>query len=349
MSRQRDLIVGAIILGLVLAGGGYLTTTSNIIPKPSAGVQDVGDWGAVTDEHTEIITTFWTNNPYPIDLTTGKAMDIHYSLSLNGITIAEGNRERIDLPQGNRTHTQSSYLQNQELRSWWVNFLRANETARATAHGRVQITTPISNWTYRKSTTHVQFENQTPILDSMSQAAEQAEGRYVHTQRLNRGPFRQDVTIGAEVQDARATWGHVNRNQTTVLIHLRIHNPSETVPLIVEQTGLQIQTSINNVTLFHSDNGVLTPKTTTDQSLLRPGETREVVIPITMDNNKVDDWFQSHVQNGEHSTIDVRMQVVVDPLGIGKPIRIPQGDAITYQCSMQTAFFEDNQTAASTC
>lgn len=105
---------------------------------------------------------------------------------------------------------------------------------------------------------------------------------------------------------------------------------------------------VNGVTMFHSESGVASANSTR-QKLLLPGETREVILPITMDNDKVDDWFRSHVKNGERSTIVVRTQLVVDPLGVGKPIRVPDGDGITYQCTMQTAIFEDNQTAATTC
>ncbi|GAA0196081.1 LEA type 2 family protein [Haladaptatus pallidirubidus] len=348
MKRSKTLIVSCIVVVLVLAGSGFLAINSGQIPKPSAGIQDFGDWGTVTDQHTEIITTFWTNNPYPIDLTTGKILHLRYSLSLNGVTIAEGTRDRVDLPRGNTTQTQSTYLQNSRLKEWWVNFLRANETVHATANGRARIITPVKTWTYQTSTTHTQFENQTPILDSFSQAAQRTEGKYVRTQRLNIGPIRRNVTVGAEVQDAQARWGRVNQNQTTLLLRFRIHNPSKTIPIIVEPTGLRMRADVNGVRMFHSGRGVISANNT-KQTLLLPGETREVIIPVTMDNDKVDEWFRSHAQNGERSTIAVHLQLVLDPLGIGTPIRVPSGNGITYRCHMQTAIFEDNQTAATTC
>ncbi|WP_227356628.1 hypothetical protein [Haladaptatus salinisoli] len=348
METSKKPIIGFVIAVLILAGIGFLTINSGAIPKPSAGVQDVGDWGAVTEQHTEIITTFWTNNPYPFDFTTGKTLHVHYSLSLNGITVAEGTRDSVDLPRGNTTQTQSTYLQNNRLKLWWVQFLRANETVHATAESRIRITTPIKTWKYQASRTHSQFENQTPILDSLSQATEQTEGRYVRTQDLNIGPIRRNVTVGAEVQDARATWGRVNRNQTTVLVRFRIHNPSETIPIIVDPTGLRMRVDVNGVRMFRSGHGVLSANST-ERTLLLPGETREIVIPVTMDNDKVDDWFRSHVQNGEHSTIAVYTHLVVDPLGSGTPIRVPSGDGVTYRCHMQTAIFEDDQTVTTTC
>ncbi|WP_227357417.1 hypothetical protein [Haladaptatus salinisoli] len=348
MTTYKKFIIGIIVVVVLIAGSGLLAISSGQVPKPSAGVQDFGDWGAVTDQQTEIITTFWTNNPYPIDLTTGKALHLRYSLTLNGVTVAEGTRDRVDLPKGNTTQTQSTYLQNNQMKLWWVNFLRANETIHATGHGHVRITTPVTDWTHQKSTNHTQFENQTPISGSLTQATQRLKGRYVRTQYLNIGPVRQNVTVGAEVQEAEAMWGRVNQNQTTLLVRFRVHNPSETIPIIVDPTGLRMRANVNGVRMFRSGSGVLSANTA-EQTLLLPGETRDIVIPVTMDNDNVDDWFRTHVQNGEQSTIVVRLQLVVDPLGVGKPIRVPSGDGITYRCQMQTAILEDNQVAATTC
>lgn len=348
MIRIRNLIIGGVVVVLILAGSGYLAITSGAVPKPSAGVQDFGDWGNVTNHQTEVVTTFWTTNPYPVDLTTGNALHARYSLSLNGVTVARGARKKVDLPRGNTTQTQSTYVQNGRLTHWWVNFIKTNETIHATAHGNIRITTPVKDWSYQASKSHTQFAHQTPILDSLARATERTEGRYIRTQHVDFGSIHRNVIVGAEVQDATATWGSVNQNRTTVLVRFRIHNPSKTVPIVVEPTGLRMRADVNGITMFHSGSGVASANSTR-QKLLLPGETRDVVIPITMDNDKVDDWFRSHVRNGERSTIAVHTQLVIDPLGVGKPIRVPDGDGITYRCTMQTAIFEDNQTARTTC
>jgi LEA14-like dessication related protein len=348
MARVKNLVVGGVIVLLVLAGSGYLAITNEAVPKPSAGVQDFGDWGTVTDQRTEVITTFWTTNPYPVDVTTGNSLHVDYSLSLNGVTVANGARDTVDLPRGNTTQTQSTYVENDRLKDWWVNFITTGETVRATASGNIRITTPVKDWSYRASETHTQFANRTPILDSISHAAGQTEGEYVRTRRVDIGTVHRNVTVGADVQDAQASWGRVTRNQTTVIVRFRIHNPSETIPIAVDPTGLRMRADVNGNTMFRSGSGVLSPNAT-KRKLLLPGETREIVIPVTMDNDKVDDWFRSHVRNGERSSIAVHTQLVVDPIGVGKPIRVPDGDGISYRCSMQTAIFEDNQTATTTC
>ncbi len=345
---KRQLIGILLLLGIAVIG--YAAMSSGAVAYPSAGVEDIGEWGDTTEHHAEIHTAYWVENPYPIDLSTGKALRLNYSLTLNSVTLAEGSRERVDLPRGNTTQTQTTYLRTDRLSAWWVTYLRANETIHANAHGRVRITTPFKNWTYdRLSASHTQFENQEPIRESLSRTAHRTEGTHTRTQQLRFGNFQRTVTVGADVQNANASWGRVDRNQTTVLFHFTIRNPSDTVPLVVEPMGLRFHVDANDVRLFSSESGVLTLESPNNEQLILPGETRDVTISITLDNTKIDDWFTSHIQDGERSQLAVHLQLVVDPLGIDKPVRLPDEDGTTYRCTIQTAILEDNQSAATTC
>ncbi|WP_231188412.1 LEA type 2 family protein [Haladaptatus sp. DYF46] len=346
MVRKRDTLSNLLLAVLVLTASGYLVTGGQSVPTPNVEIQDYGDWGTVTDDRVEVVTTFWTNNPYPIGLTMGEFLHIHYSLTLNGVSIAEGSRSRIDFPEGNTSQTQTTYIQTDRLVSWWVRFLSDNETLDATVNGQVRITTPIVNWTYRTTKSDTQFEDRTPILDSISRVVERTEGRYVTSRRI---PIsHRQVVVGAEVKDAWATWGRIDAKRTTLLIHYRIHNPSDTVPLAVDSTGLRMSLAMNDIELFHTGNGTLSPNTVNTTSLIRPGETRTVTFVVTMNNDRVGDWFRSHVQRGEQSDIDVRAYLVLDPHGTGETVRIPNDNA-TYHCRIQTAILEDNQPMATTC
>ncbi|WP_423747335.1 LEA type 2 family protein [Haladaptatus sp. SPP-AMP-3] len=346
MVRKRDTLSNLLLAVLILTASGYFVIGGQSVPTPNAGIQDYGDWGTVTDHRVEVITTFWTDNPYPIDLTTGEFLHTRYSLTLNGVSIAEGSRDRIDLPRGNTSQTQTTYIHTDRLAAWWVRFLSGNETLDATVNGQVRITTPIVNWTYGTTKSDTQFEDRTPILDSITRVVERTEGRYV-TSRRSPISHRQ-VVVGAKVKDARATWGRIDAKRTTLLIHYRIHNPSDTVPLAVDSTGLRMSLAMNDIELFHTGNGALSPETVNATSLIRPGETRTVTFAITMNNDRVDDWFRSHVRRGERSDIDVRAHLVLDPHGTGETVRTPN-DNVTYHCRMQTSVLEDDQPTATTC
>ncbi|WP_129112704.1 LEA type 2 family protein [Halegenticoccus tardaugens] len=349
-TRTRRLLVGIAAITLVIAGSGLWMASAGAIPQPSAGVETAGEWGNVTEQRTEVVTTFWVDNPYPVRITTGDLLDLDYRLELNGVTVAEGSWDEVDLPRGNTTQTQSTYLRNDRLAAWWVRFVEDDETLRATAHGRAVIDGPFGDWTYeRSSATGTHFANRTPVSDAISGAAAQTEGEYVRTRSVRYGGVERDVTVGAEVRDARATWGRVDRNGTTVLFRFRIHNPSDAVPLVVEPTGLRLRADANGVRLFRSGSGVLSREAATDDRLVLPGETRDVTIAATVDNRVIDDWFRSHVRNGERSTIETRLQLVVDPVGAGEPIRVPEDDEATHRCTVRTAVLEDGQRPGTTC
>ena len=140
-----------------------------------------------------------------------------------------------------------------------------------------------------------------------------------------------------------------NHNQTIALFHFTIHNPSKTVPLLVKPAGLHISMTANGVQLLSSRNGVMAPNATRSKNLIQPGKTRTVTIAVKLDNNKIPDWFKTHVRNGERSQLKINLQYVANLPGTDRKIQIPAGDGITYRCTMQTAILEDNQSAATTC
>jgi LEA14-like dessication related protein len=57
--------------------------------------------------------------------------------------------------------------------------------------------------------------------------------------------------------------------------------------------------AMNDIKLLHTGNGTLSPNTVNTTSLIRLGETRTVTFVVTMNNDRVGDWFWSHVQCGE--------------------------------------------------
>ena len=66
----RRIGVGVVALVAVLA----LLYLTGVLGAPSAGLEDRGDWGEVTDERTEIVTTLWVRNPNPIGVSLGERL-----------------------------------------------------------------------------------------------------------------------------------------------------------------------------------------------------------------------------------------------------------------------------------
>ena len=64
---------------------------------------------------------------------------------------------------------------------------------------------------------------------------------------------------------------------------------------------------------------------------------------------KIDDWFRSHVERGERSTIEVRTSLAFESPRTGTTIRVPGDGPVTYTCEFQTAMLVDDQETATTC
>lgn len=335
--------VAIAVVSIILLTGGVFAILA--VGQPSGGVQDVGDWGNITEERTEIVTTLWVKNPNAIGLSSNN-LRATYQIQLNGVNLAEGNKDGIDIQSGNNTIQLSTYLRNNRIEDWWVNYISSNETINVRASGEVHIGDTVTFGFPEQSRTLL--ENSTPVLTSLTNAARGLEGEYTKSESVGAGPTEEDVTVGYEIQRGWATWGTVNEDDTTVLFHLQIHNPGD-VPVPAVPDGLGVSVDMNDIRLFRAQEDAVSPRNVEQDEVIRPGETREVVLAVTMDNDKVDNWFTSHVRRGEYSNVTVQLQLVFNIDETGTTLRVPREGGITYQCELQTGILKDGQSTSTTC
>lgn len=345
---KPSTVIGAILLALVVfAVVLYLT---GVIGPPSVAIEDEGDWGTVSEDRTEVVTTLRVSNPNPIGVSFGKGLRASYRVYLNDVRVASGERTGINVPRGTSTLELSSYISNDRIAPWWVAFVRDNETLTVRVDGRVRASAfGRSTTTTFPEQTRTVLENETPIIDSMSGALSTLEGSYTTEARIGAGPVSETLTVGYEVERAWATWGTVNRTSTQLLFHVRLHNPSKRVPMPAAPDGLATSIEMNGVSLVDVRGEAFGLRSVDRDALIRPGEMREVVYVATMDNDRVDDWFRSHVERGERSTIEIRTSLLFEVPRTGNTIRIPRDGPLTYTCEFQTAMLVDDQETATTC
>lgn len=340
MGILRKVGVVVLVIAIIVAGIGVAFFTG-ILGTPSAGLKDHGDWGNVSQERTEVITTVWVNNPNPIGLKIGSSTSVSYQLNLNGIAMANGEKAGISIPSGNSTISISTYIQNSNIPPWWVAFIQNNETLEIRAESSAHIeagplTTTVDLPTQRKTA----LQDSTPVINALSQAAAAAEGNYTK-------PMPTGDKVGYQIRRGWAEWGRVTNETTTVLFHFRVHNPSRRVPVPAVPDGLGMSVDMNNITMFRAQGDEFSPKNLDGDSSIQPGETQEVVLEVQMDNSKIDDWFRSHVRKEEQTQIRTRLQLVFSYQDT--TFRIPEERGPAYTCQLQTAILIDNQNTATNC
>jgi LEA14-like dessication related protein len=338
---NRKVAIAAVAVVLLIGGA----AATGVFTQPSGGVQDYGDWGNVTDERTEIITTLWVANPNFIGLSSNN-LRATYQIELNGVDIAEGEKDGIAIQPGNNTIQLSTYIINDRIPDWWVKYVENNETITAGASGEVHIGEAATfNFPEQRPT---YLQNSTPVITSLSKAAGRLEGEYTRSTSEGTSPSEESVTVGYEIQQGRATWDRVSEDTTTLLFHLQIHNPGD-VPVPAVPDGLGVSVDMNDIRMFRAQEEALSPRNVGQDGVIRPGETKEVILAVTLDNDNVDDWFISHVSRSEYSNIVIQLQLVFNVQETGTTLRIPKAGGVTYQCEMQTGILEDGQTTSTTC
>jgi len=336
----RKIAAGLIALVVVIAGAFAV----GILGVPSGGVEDVGDWGKAEEEQTEIITTVWVNNPNPIGVNLGSGLQANYTINMNGVPVAEGNKTGVSVGSGNNTIELRTFLQNEQLQPWWVTYVRNNETIHVTADGEATIDAGVGDADVPfPNVEETMLADQTPIITSLSESAAAAEGDYSRTVDVG----AEDLTVGYEVREAYAEWGEVNQSATTVLFRYEIHNPGD-VPVPAVPDGFEVDVRMNDVEMFGGGVDEMTPRDVAFDSMIPPGETQEVVFEMQMDNEKIDDWFRSHVQNNESTTVESEVRLVFQVEETGTTLRVPE-DGVTYRCQLQTAILVDDQESETNC
>lgn len=342
--RAGGVLVVVVAIVVAAAGGAYY---SGAIAQPTAGIEDYGDWGEITDERTEVVTTFWVDNPNAVGMTVDSDVSASSRLYLNGVNLAHGEKGGISIEPGNNTVPISTSIRNDELAPFWAAFVNDDETIHLRAESSATVdagplATTVDLPTQRKTL----LADETPVINALSQSAAAAEGTYTASMTVDQGPVEETTVVGYEVQRGWASWGTVDERTTTVLFHFRVHNPSETVAVPAVPDGLGMSVDMNDVRLFRAQGDELSPRNVDGDSVIPPGETRTVVLEVQMDNSKVDEWFTSHVRNDERTEIATQLQLVynVD----GHTFRLPE-DGPKYRCELRTAILVDDRGSSTTC
>jgi len=354
--RRIGVALGGLVGVLVVL---YLL---GVIGAPAVGLEDRGDWGEVTDERTEIVTTAWVNNPNPIGLSLGNSVTAEYDIALNDVLLAEGSKSDIRIPRGNSTTELRTDVRNDRLADWWVAYVRADETVTLDANATLRVNTLVgASHDVRRQRT--MLNESTPVVDALSAAVDETSGTYTQSVSasevgdglLDESPLAgsDGVTVGYEVERGWATWGEVSESETTVVFHMRVHNPGD-VPVPASPDGLGVSVDMNDVRTFEAESGELSADSVGGDAVVAPGETEEVTYRVTMDNDRVDEWFTSHVRadagpGAEATAVSAQFQVVFENPATGGQFRFPRDSPVGYDCSFRTAILVDGQHSSSTC
>ncbi|WP_135824691.1 LEA type 2 family protein [Halorussus ruber] len=298
-----------------ILGGGTATTRALGPPGEEKGlgaspprvVSIDRDWAA-TDSGTRFTTTVVVDNPNAADSHLGNvSLDATYRVRLNGMTLIQDSQETTLTP-GRSELTVSKGVSDAAIQRWWMSHVRNGERTKLTTEGRA-----LADLGFAEVPVPLPKQHQTFETDMLSGLRTGSETVTVRGRTL------------AKLHGVSAEWGEPTMKRTPIAIDGKVTNERDG-ELTVKRLGYEIEA-----------NGVVLADDETNVGTTIPGKsTRAISATAGLDNQRIDDWWVSHLTNGEESDLSVSYYAVVEYRGNQFTVEL---DSMSYEKTIETSAF----------
>lgn len=285
------------ILVLILLASLLITSVFTLLPFAFISVNEIDlYWGKVTPETAEIRGIATIFNPSIIGIPLSN-MVIDLRIFMNGIEAASGIKRGINFRAGESKINFSVFLDNKNIPKLWISHLRNNE--KTTVDVKVHLFLDVSFWKIYLATFSKRITVETDILSNLQ------SNRSIEISII--GSFY------IIVKSLSFSWGEITNEVTEISSNLTLYNPNM-IPLTLSKIGFDIQA--NNITIGEGE--------TSSSIILKPKSQAQIDLKAKIYNEMLDDWFVTHIKNGEVTVINIRFFSI---LKIGKTtLKIYLGD-----------------------
>lgn len=301
----------------VLAAVGVLTASLGgafalgLVGTPSVvGVEN--RFGDVNQDRTMILTDLTVNNPNPIGVRLGDTT-VNYTVHMNDVEMAKGSKAGLQVESGNSTLPFETRMLNDRIPPWWVSHIRNDEVTNVTIDATVR-TGLLGNRSF-------DLDQRERVETDIISAFASNETRPVDGPE---SPVFENPVLYINSTDGE--WGEVTDRETPIPMEFVVYNP-QLEPYTITEVGYEI--SMNDIAMGEG---------TTEQTYVIPGGSAETIRTTpTIDNRNLDDWWVSHLQNDQRTTLRIDFYARVE-LPTGNEIRVPL-DRLTYEQDFETDIF----------
>ncbi|QLG61692.1 LEA type 2 family protein [Halorarum salinum] len=273
------------VAAVVLVGSVGGAVALGVVGAPS--VESVENrFGEVTDETTEIRTDMVVNNPNPIGIRLG-GTTVSYTVRMNDVRMAEGSKEGVGVETGNSTLEFRTGMNNSKIPAWWVSHVSNDE------HTTLRVDADVHSSLLDRTFGAPQVERD--VDTSVIEAFRSEEPRPVE---VDSAAVTNPVMV---LERTEASWGTVDEGTTEVRMTLYLHNPKP-YPITLSEVGYDI--TMNDVAVGDGEAG----RTTT----IPPGETVPVEATTTIDTQRLDEWWVSHLDRNQVTDLRLDLYLVID-------------------------------------
>jgi len=117
-----------------------------------------------------------------------------------------------------------------------------------------------------------------------------------------------------EIRGISYSWGKVTEDTTEILVNINVYNPNP-FPIPLKDVAMDVYM-----------NGIKMGEGHAIKAEIEAKSESTVVVAIDLDNNKIPEWWASHIRNGEKTAIDIKGYLVFDlkVFDFKYPIEIPK-------------------------
>jgi len=194
--------------------------------------------------------------------------------------------------QGEHTITLSSELDNNKIPEWWVTHIRKGENSDVKISGNIVFDLKLTEYKY-------------PIEQTMSAVRTNILG--------DKKSYQGDATsMEPQVRSIENSWGEVSDDFTEIKTKMILYNP-QLIPIYIERIKYEIY--MNDVKMGSG----LSEETI----LLKPRSDTEISFDAKLENGKLDDWWVTHLKNGERTSQEIKSELVYTVAGKEFTIELP--------------------------
>jgi LEA14-like dessication related protein len=284
LAAASTLKIAAAVVGvLTLSIGGAWAV--GVIGAPSVvGVENA--FGLMNESTTTIESEIVVNNPNPFGVKLG-GLTIDYAVEMNDVRMATGGREGLGVnASGNTSIPVTTLMNNDRLPPWWVSHVENDENTTMTIDASIH-----SDLLGKEFKPQINRSVNTNIIGGFNSD----EDRPIDVDR----PATPNPVLW--LNSTSGEWGAVDTETTEIGTAFDLYNPNPT-PIAISEIGYEIE--MNNVTMGEGS----TEKPVT----ITPGELETVRATTALQNENLDEWWVSHLENDQTTQLEVTFYARID-------------------------------------
>jgi LEA14-like dessication related protein len=336
MTRRRKAILGLTAVAIVAIASIGILYLVGLTRTPQLEGATLS-WGQITEQNTTVDAAVEVDNRLPFGIGS-KSIKVTVPVRFYDVEAAQLTVSDLHLPSGQSTVYGNADLDVTTLPQWWDDFIQQGERLDIQVQPRVEASflgLPLSGQLPEVGTEisipimkHLGGTNE--VIMGFDDASPWEIGLNPADQFIVSPPVPQQPLITMESWDLQ--WGDVTEETTQILGTVVLRNE---LPLPIPIEEFQLELEMNDIEVVKEFDIVPT------QSQLSPNESVPIELAVEIDNSKLIQWWTSHLQNGENSTIIARIGTTVTlpaaaGLGFTNPMPLPLSLIPSFECNLHT-------------